>query len=72
MVGSNMLLQTYKRLQQIKGTVDDSIFANTSILAVGDLYQLPPVRQHALYQSVSDPYAALYTAMDLYGKNIFC
>ena len=45
MVGSNMLLEIHKRLQQIKGASDDSVFGGVSILAVGDLYQLPPVGQ---------------------------
>ena len=40
MVGSNMLLQIHKRLQQLKGKGDDATFGNISILAVGDLYQL--------------------------------
>ena len=30
------------------------------ILAVGDLYQLPPVGQPLLFNSVSDGYAQLY------------
>ena len=45
MVGSNMLLQIHKRLQQLKGSKDDTTFGNISILAVGDLYQLQPVAQ---------------------------
>ena len=51
MVGSNMLLSVHKRLQQIKGASPQCLFGNTSILAVGDLYQLPPVKKHALYDS---------------------
>ena len=38
MVGSNMLLEIHKRLQQIKGVSDDVTFGGVSILAVGDLY----------------------------------
>ena len=38
MVGSNMLFEIHKRLQQIKGVSDDVTFGNVSILAVGDLY----------------------------------
>ena len=51
MVGSNMLLEIHKRLQQIKGVADDG---GVSILAVGDLYQLPPVGQPLLFSPVSD------------------
>ena len=36
MVGSNMLLQIHKRLQQLKGKGDDTTFGDISILAVGD------------------------------------
>lgn len=43
MVGANMLLQIHQHLQQLKGTKDDVTFGNISILATGDLYQLPPV-----------------------------
>ena len=38
MVGSNMLLQIHKRLQQLKGKGDETTFGDISILAVGDLF----------------------------------
>ena len=57
MVGSNMLLQIHKRLQQLKGSKDDVTFGNLSILAVGDLFQLQPVAQSYVFQEVSDMYA---------------
>ena len=38
MVGSNLLLQIHRRLQQLKGSKDDITFGNLSILAVGDLF----------------------------------
>lgn len=60
MVGSNMLLEIHKRLQQIKGVAPDITFGGVSILAVGDLYQLPPVSQSPLFDPVSDCYAQLY------------
>jgi len=60
MVGSNMLLEIHKRLQQIKGVAPDVTFGGVSILAVGDLYQLPPVSQPLLFDPVSDCYAQLY------------
>ena len=43
MVGLTMLLEIHKRLQQIKGVGSDVLFGGILILAVGDLYQLPPV-----------------------------
>ena len=45
MVGLNMLLEIQKCLQQIKGVSPDTMFGGVSILAVRDLYQLPPVGQ---------------------------
>ena len=56
MVGANMLLEIHRQLQQIK---DDAVFGNVSILAFGDLYQLPPVGQAPLFNTVSDCYAQL-------------
>ena len=38
MVGSNMLLQIHKHLQQLEGKGDDTTFGDVIILAVGDLY----------------------------------
>ena len=54
MVGSNMLLEIHKRLQQIKGVSAEITFGGVSILAVGDLYQLPPVGQPWLFTTASD------------------
>ena len=66
MVGANMLLEIHKRLQQIKGVSDDATFGGVSILAVGDLYQLPPVGQAPLFSTVSDCYAQLYGSGSLW------
>ena len=66
MVGSNMLLQIHKRLQQLKGSKDDTTFGNISILAVGDLYQLQPVAQPYIFDQVSDMYARLHKSGSLW------
>ena len=66
MVGSNMLLEIHKRLQQIKAMLPDVMFGGVSILAVGDLYQLPPVGQPMLFSTVSDSYAQLYKSGSLW------
>ena len=66
MVGANMLLEVHRRLQQIKGVSDDVTFGGVSILAVGDLYQLPPVGQPHLFSPVSDGYAQLYGSGSLW------
>ena len=60
MVGADMLLEVHKRLQQIKGVPHDVMFGGVSVLAVGDLYQLPPVAQPMLFSTVRDSYAQLY------------
>ena len=66
MVGSNMLLEIHKRLQQLKGVTADVTFGGVSILAVGDLYQLPPVGQPLLFSVVGDSYAQLYRSGSLW------
>jgi len=60
MVGSDMLLNIHKRLCEIKGSTDDNIlFGNVCILAVGDLYQLPPVLQSHVYDRCKNSVANL-------------
>ena len=58
-----MLLEIHKRLQQIKGVSPDVTF---SILAVTDLYRLPPVRQPFLFCTVNDSCAQLYGSGSLW------
>ena len=62
MVGSNMLLNIHKRLSQLKGA-SDCLFGNVSVLAVGDLYQLLPVLQPNIYDSVRNPLANLHDSL---------
>lgn len=66
MVGSNMLFEIHRRLQQIKGVSPDITFGGVSILAVGDLYQLPPVAQSQVFSTVSDSYAQFYGSGSLW------
>ena len=66
MVGSNMQLEIHRRLQQIRGVPGDVMFGGVSILAVGDLYQLPPVGQPPVFASVTDGYARLYASGSLW------
>ena len=66
MVGSNMLLQIHKRLQQLKGKGDDTTFGDVRILAVGDLYQLRPVAQPHVFAQVGDAYARLHNSGSLW------
>ena len=63
MVGCNMLLEIHKRLQ---GVLPDIAFGGVSILADGDLYQLPPVGHIPVFSCVSDSYAKLYRSGSLW------
>ena len=64
MVGSKMLLQIHKRVQQLKGACrDTATFGGVSILAVGDLFQLQPVVQPHIFSDVHDTYARLHGSL---------
>ncbi|CAB3995695.1 ATP-dependent DNA helicase PIF1 [Paramuricea clavata] len=49
MVGNTTLLHVHQRLKEIFGSSD--IFAGKSIIAVGDLYQLPPIKKKAVFEN---------------------
>ncbi|XP_059198565.1 uncharacterized protein LOC131978809 [Centropristis striata] len=49
MVDHKLLAYIHGRLRQIKQCGDYSPFGNVSVIAVGDFYQLPPVKGKALY-----------------------
>ncbi len=67
MVGFNMLLEVHKRLEQIKAVMPDrSTFGGVSILAVGDLFQLPPSVKH-LFLVSSTIVMLNYTTLVHYG-----
>ena len=51
MVGSKLLLQIHQRLCEIFGMSDRIPFANKTIIASGDLYQLPPVLAKPVYST---------------------
>ena len=61
-----MLLEVHTRLLQTKGVMNVVTFGGVSILAVEDLYQLPPVGQSQLFSKVSDSYAQLYRSGSLW------
>ena len=44
MVSNRMLKYIHERLKQIFGTPDSLVFAGVSLIAVGDSYQLPPIK----------------------------
>lgn len=49
MVDHNLLAYIHGRLRQLKQRGDFSQFGNVCVLAVGDFYQLPPVKGKSLY-----------------------
>ena len=59
MVGSDMLFTIHKRLSEIKGTTN-KLFGGVSVLSFGDLSQLPPVGQCAVYKLPKSQMARLY------------
>lgn len=67
MVGNTMLYDIHKRLNEILVQPDSIIFGNCSILAVGDLYQLPPVCQAPLFETMpTSEIACLYGSGSLW------
>ena len=44
-----MLLNIHKRLKEIFATANSRLFTGISIISVGDLYQLPPIRQQPIF-----------------------
>ncbi|MEW8547603.1 MAG: AAA family ATPase [Candidatus Thiodiazotropha sp.] len=62
MVGTDQLLTIHRRLAEVM-TSDDP-FGGVSILAVGDLFQLPPVGHTPVFEAPKDPVvAALYGSL---------
>ena len=49
MVSSRMLKHIHERLKQIFGTSDSLLFAGISFIAVGDFYQLPPIKAKPVF-----------------------
>ena len=61
MVGSQTLFDIHRRLKEImnRSDYDDSVFGGVSVMAVGDLYQLQPVRQKYVFELPTEPYAKM-------------
>ena len=57
MVGAETLYKIHMRLQEIKGlNYSDTRFGNVTIIAVGDLYQLPPLKDKKIYDTPGTGY----------------
>ena len=50
MVSNTTLVHIYQRLKQIFATPNNQLFAGLSIITLGDLYQLPPIRQRLVFE----------------------
>ena len=51
MVPNTTLLHIHQRLKEIFNTPNSELFARISFIAVGDLYQLPPIRRRAVFEN---------------------
>ncbi len=51
MVGNTSLLHIHQRLKEIFGCSSAKLFAGISVIAVGDLYQLPPIKKKAVFDN---------------------
>ena len=51
MVANTTLLNIHQRLKEIFVTPNSKLFAGVSILAVGDLCQLPPIREKPVFEN---------------------
>ena len=60
MIANKLLIHVHMRLTEIFATFSYIPFANKSVIAFGDLYQLPPVRGKYVFAVVEDPVSQLY------------
>lgn len=61
MVGSDLLLQLHYRLTEIKSST--KLFGGISLIVLGDLYQLRPVKQKFVFEPVLDHVARLHGSL---------
>ena len=60
MVGADTLYHIHRRLEEITGYTGPNVtFGNVTVIAVGDLYQLPPVCRNFVFDHPNDSYAQL-------------
>ena len=75
MVGAETLYKIHMRLQEIKRLqYTNSRFENVTIIAVGDLYQLPPFKDKKIYDTPGgkhDPTPNFFTWFTLERKFLF-
>lgn len=54
MVGNTTLLHIHQRLKEIFDTNKSQLFAGISIIALGDLYQLPPIQRKLVFDNYAN------------------
>ena len=54
MIGSTILLHIHQRLKEIFDTKNSQLFASISIVALGDLYQLPPMQRKLVFDNYAN------------------
>ena len=66
MVSNLQLLYIHLRLVEIFGCSDNIPFAGITVVACGDLLQLPPVQQRAVYAEYPDVWQNLFHLWKLF------
>ena len=66
MVGNTTLLHIHQRLREIFEAPASTIFAGISIIAVGDMYQLPPIKRKPVFENYSNDIHNLYHPWHLF------
>ena len=63
MVGADLLYHIHRRLEDLIGSTSNNMFGNISVLALGDLYQIQPVRQGHVFDLPKDKIARVYGSL---------
>ena len=60
MVSNTALHHIHQRLKEIFATSDSQLFAGLSVIALGDLYQLPPIQRKPVFEDYKNEALNLY------------
>lgn len=60
MVSNITLIHIHQRLKEIFGSFSSQLFAGISVITVGDLYQLPPIKRKPVFEDYKDNKRNLY------------
>ncbi len=57
MIGANTLYQVHRNLEEIKNRLpwEDTRFGNTTVIGIGDHYQLPAFKDHKVFEAAGSP-----------------